>query len=76
MINWFVEEFKDENVGLILKTATSTGSNIDYEHTRQLLERILSKKQGNRKCKVFLLHGDLSEEQIHSLYVRIKHIWN
>lgn len=70
MINWFVEEFKDENVGLILKTATSTGSNIDYEHTRQLLERILSKKQGNRKCKVFLLHGDLSEEQIHSLYVR------
>ena len=24
----------------------------------------------NKKCKVFLLHGNLSEEEVHSLYVR------
>ena len=28
------------------------------------------KKHSDRKCKVYLLHGDLTEAQVHSLYVR------
>jgi len=69
MINWFAEEFKDDNVGLVLKTGLTCGSIIDREATQKALEQTL-KPYKDRKCKVYLLHGDLSEEELHSLYCR------
>ncbi len=69
MIQWFVEEFKDENVGLILKTARSRGGSIDSEQTVNHLKRVLLNYK-DRKCKVYLLHGDLEESEVHSLYLR------
>ena len=64
----FVEEFKDEeNVGLVVKTAIRGGSTYDLLGTEQLLQRILS-KHPDRKCKVYLLHGRLSEEEMTALY--------
>lgn len=70
LIDWFIKEYKDdEDTGLILKVSKSSGSVIDKEKTRESLDTILSKHK-DRKCKIYLLHGDLSEEEIHSLYLR------
>lgn len=69
MTKWFVEEFIDEEVGLIIKTGKSCGSLIDRQETEQHFKNILRPYE-NRKCKVYLLHGDLEEEEVHSLYVR------
>lgn len=71
MIKWFMEEFKNDDVGLILKTARTSGSVMDKMVTRDHLKSVIDQfKSEEHKCKVYLLHGDLSEEEIHSLYVR------
>lgn len=69
MVRWFVTEFKDENVGLVLKTGRSSGSLMDREVTFKVLKNVINNNK-DTKCKVYLLHGDLSDEQIHSLYQR------
>lgn len=69
MIKWFIEEFKDENVGLILKTGRSKGGSMDLEATINHLKQVVG-KDDSRKCKVYLIHGDLEEGEIHSLYLR------
>ena len=66
-IKWFVEEFIDQDVGLILKTNTRANSKIDLEHTEKSLKAILA-PYPDRKCSVSLLHGDLSEGQMRALY--------
>ena len=68
-IRWFVEEFHDEDVGLVIKTGMSKGSNLDRQQTVQIVKNAIG-NQRNRKCKVYLLHGTLSDAQIHSLYDR------
>lgn len=70
LIKWFMLEFKENaDVGLILKTGQVSGSIIDRNKTIEKLKNILS-QFNDSKCKVYLLHGDLKEEQIHSLYLR------
>jgi len=66
-IKWFVEEFIDQEVGLIIKTNMAGNSRIDLEHTNRSLESILG-AYPDRKCSVSLLHGDLSEGQMRALY--------
>ena len=66
-IKWFVEEFVDQEVGLILKTNTRGNSRMDLEYTESALEAILA-SYPDRKCSVSLLHGDLSEGQMRALY--------
>ncbi len=66
-IKWFVEEFVDQDVGLIIKTNTSGNSRIDLEYTEKTIEAIL-RPYSDRKCSVSLLHGDLSEGQMRALY--------
>jgi glycosyltransferase involved in cell wall biosynthesis len=67
-ISWFVEEFYDNpDVGLVVKTFSKGGSIIDRVEARRQLSKLL-KKYENRKCKIYLLHGDLTEEEMHSLY--------
>ena len=66
-IKWFVEEFVDQEVGLVIKTNTRGNSRIDLEHTENALEAILA-AYPDRKCNVSLLHGDLSESQMRGLY--------
>ena len=67
LINWFIEENFDQEVGLVLKTSIKNNSIIDREHTEKKLRNILA-KHGERKCKVYLLHGDLTEEEMTGLY--------
>lgn len=67
-IEWFVEEFIDNpDVGLVVKTFVRGGSVLDRNIIDAELEKSLSKYK-NRKCKVYLLHGDLSDEEMHMLY--------
>ncbi len=66
-IKWFVEEFVDQDVGLIIKTNTKSNSRIDLDYTERALKAILA-PYTDRKCSVSLLHGDLSEEQMRALY--------
>ena len=68
LVNAFVKRFhEDSDVGLIVKTHMKNPSVLDKERTRQKLNLML---QGfpERKCKVYLLHGELSEKQMCSLY--------
>lgn len=67
-INWFVEEFIDNpDVGLVVKTFLKGGCILDKRALEREFKNTLSKYK-NRKCKVYLLHGDLSDEEMHSLY--------
>jgi glycosyltransferase involved in cell wall biosynthesis len=66
-IKWFVEEFVDQEVGLILKTNVRSNSRMDKEFTENAVKAILA-SYPDRKCSVSLLHGDLSEGQMRALY--------
>ena len=66
-VKWFVEEFHDQNVGLVLKTSIANNSVIDRSNSEERLSEILSSYK-DRKCKVYMLHGDLSESQLNWLY--------
>jgi glycosyltransferase involved in cell wall biosynthesis len=66
-VRWFVEEFIDQPVGLVVKTFMKGNSVIDRTHIDAKLTNILEKYK-NRKCKVYLLHGDMTDQELHSLY--------
>ena len=66
-IKWFVEENIDQKVGLVVKTFIKNGAIIDRKHAEKMLSIVLS-KYPERKCKVYLLHGDMTDAEMHSLY--------
>ena len=68
---WFVEEFIDQEVGLVIKTNFKSNSITDFSAVEKHLEKLLSNYK-DRKCKVYLLHGDLSEGQMTGLYTNPK----
>jgi len=68
-IKWFVEEFKDdETVGLVLKTNMAGDSVMDRAITQARLSALLRDYGNDRKCKVYLLHGEITTEQLTWLY--------
>jgi glycosyltransferase involved in cell wall biosynthesis len=68
-IKWFVEEFKDEEVGLVLKTNIAKNCLTDRVYSFNNIKRVLAELPQERKCKVYLLHGDMTDEEIHALCV-------
>jgi len=66
-LRWFVEEFKNEEVGMIVKTNISRNCYMDRIKVFHELRRFVE-QAGERKCKIYLLHGDLTDEEMHSLY--------
>ncbi len=70
-ISWWVEEFIDQEVGLIVKTNIKNNSRMDLEATKQSLQNLLT-KYPDRKCKIYLLHGDLTPGQMTGLYTNPK----
>ncbi len=66
-LQWWVEEFKNDEIGLVVKTNVASNSIMDREYTENMLKNILS-SHPDRKCKVYLLHGDLSQGQMTRLY--------
>jgi len=66
-IRWWLEEFWDQEVGLIVKGSVANNSYLDRQFTESRLEMILGEFK-DRKCSVYLLHGDLSENELSALY--------
>ena len=67
-IKWFVEEFIDKPVGLVLKLSLATNSNIDKIYTTNHIQNILKSYPQDRKCSVYLMHGAVKEEEMYALY--------
>jgi hypothetical protein len=66
-IQAFIEEFGQENVGLVLKINTANDSLLDQESTEIRLKQLLQKFP-KRNCSVYLLHGHMSESEMQSLF--------
>lgn len=66
-IKWFIEEFRNEDVGLVVKSNVSKNSLMDRQLLLGDMQRFL-RQQGERQCKVYLLHGDMTDQEMHSLY--------
>jgi len=71
-IRWFIENFSDnENVGLVLKVFKFNNSTMDAFYTKEQIKESL-KPFKNRKCKIYVLHGDMTDEEMTGLYVHPK----
>tara|TARA_R100000951_G_scaffold8773_1_gene7944 strand:- start:18027 stop:20006 length:1980 start_codon:yes stop_codon:yes gene_type:complete len=67
LIKWFVEENHDQKVGLVVKTSLKNNSTVDRQYVEQVISQALPEVK-NCKCKIYLLHGDMTESEIHGLY--------
>ena len=67
MVKWFVEEFIDQEIGLVIKTNVASNSVMDWEHLQKRMKQLLEGYK-DRKCSVYLLHGDLTAGQMTGLY--------
>jgi len=71
-IKCFIETFKDnENVGLILKANMAKNSLLDRNHTMARFKSVIS-QYPDRKCKLYLLHGYLTDQEMAGLYTHPK----
>lgn len=71
LIKTFCEVFKNKKnaPGLILKTSSATFSHLDAETIRDKVDSIFSTfKPEDKLPNVYLLHGDLTDDQMNSLY--------
>jgi len=72
LIRCFVEKFKDnEDVGLIVKANMAKNSLIDRRQTRILFQKVVE-NYTDRKCKIYLLHGFLNDNEMAGLYTNPK----
>jgi len=67
LIRWFVEENIDQEVGLVVKTSLKNNSVVDREYAEEMIRSSIP-THPERKCKVYFLHGDMTEPEIHALY--------
>jgi len=72
MVRWFVEEFHDDaGVGFIIKTNRAKNCLMDREVCEGEFKAMVA-DYPDRKCKIYLLHGDMTDREIHSLYINNK----
>lgn len=68
-IKWICETFKDDpSVGIVLKTNSGRGTDIDRHITVASLNTILNQVRQKSKVPVYLMHGNVSNVEIASLY--------
>ena len=70
-VKWWVEEFIDQEVGLVIKSNIKCNSIMDFDSFHKAVKNLLS-AYPERKCKVHILHGDLSAGQMTGLYTNPK----
>jgi len=69
MLKWFIEEFHDDpDVGLVVKTNFAKNSLIDRDVTHGKISTLV-RQFPDKKCKIYLIHGDLTDKEIHALHV-------
>jgi len=67
LVRWWVEEFIDQEVGLVLKTFRLNTSHGDKMFSKHMIETLLA-EYPDRKCSVNLIHGSLTDEEMTALY--------
>ena len=68
LIRCFVDQFRDDKqVGLVVKTNIAKNSLIDRVNTIAKMRAFIN-NLGEKKCKVYLLHGRMTEEEMSGLY--------
>ncbi len=70
-IRWFTEEFQDEEVGLVVKTNYAKNSQIDREIVHGRIMQIMA-DYPERKCRVYMVHGDMTDQEMHEIYLHPK----
>ena len=70
LIKTFLETFKDQKQkpGLILKTSSVDYSVLDREEILDRIRKIMSTVEGKNLPQIYLLHGELSDEEVNNLY--------
>ena len=66
-VKWFIEEFHDDEVGLVIKSNIAKNCVMDREHMMQRLMNEVVDRYPDKKCKIYLIHGDMTEAEIHAL---------
>jgi len=66
----FLNAFKNKTKqpALILKTSSGSTSLVDRVRLRKMIENIKSQCDSNRLPNIYLLHGDLTDEEMNALY--------
>ena len=68
-IKWFCENFShDDEVGLVIKTNAGRNTKIDRKVVVQMLTGLLGEVRKESLPKIHLLHGDMDDHEIASLY--------
>jgi glycosyltransferase involved in cell wall biosynthesis len=67
LVKAFVDEFRNEDVGLVIKANTANDSIMDKEATESRLKALLD-SLGARKCRVHLIHGRMTDSAMTGLY--------
>jgi len=67
-IKWFIEEFVDNpNVGLVLKLFYRGGSIVDRVELENSVKKLLN-EYPQKQCKIYLLHGDMTVQEMTAIY--------
>ena len=70
-VKWWIEEFIDQEVGLVIKSNIKCNSQMDFETFHHQVKNLIA-AYPDRKCKIHLLHGDLTSGQMTTLYTHPK----
>ena len=66
-VKWFLEEFHDDEVGLVIKTNLIKNCLMDRTRSAMQLQNIAD-QYPDRKCTLNLLHGNLTDAEVQGLY--------
>ena len=68
-VKWFCEEFKDrKDVGLIIKSNLGTNCSIHRQQLQNIFSKLLSEVRKSVFPRVYLINGEMTTEEIMSLY--------
>jgi len=69
VINNFIEEFRNEDVGLLLKINGANDSVMDYHRCVKMFENMTKTSEKEEwSCSITLLHGNLTDAQMQGVY--------
>lgn len=68
-LKWFCEEFKDDkNTGLVIKCSYGKGTKIDRKLTEETIRQVIKEVRPGKFPKISLIHGNMTNNEISSLY--------